>query len=227
MPDVAPPPDVLRTRWADILDATLQMVVSDSERRRLLAEALAKDVGVVRDRYVEQLEAERDQYAAAARHMRHTVRHTAYVWSTTLPEMIRTADAAQALMRFASEGVDRPGLRDDLWQRIVGAYYVRFENDGHPEDSEAAADEAMALVQPEIDRLQRRVHAVTAEKVADVVGPDIELLCGEVRVARDAVARVRALHVYVEDANYCDVCSNHGDTGWPCATLRALDGVAS
>lgn len=22
---------------------------------------------------------------------------------------------------------------------------------------------------------------------------------------------------------YCDVCSNHGDTDWPCATIRALD----
>jgi hypothetical protein len=27
--------------------------------------------------------------------------------------------------------------------------------------------------------------------------------------------------------DYCDVCSNHGDIDWPCATIRALDGTES
>lgn len=37
------------------------------------------------------------------------------------------------------------------------------------------------------------------------------------------VDAVRALHKHNVDADYCDLCSNHGDTTWPCATIRALD----
>jgi hypothetical protein len=103
---------------------------------------------------------ERDQYASAIRHLLWRVRHTAYIWSQTLPDTIRTADVVEALSGIASHVPVRDDLRNDLWQRIVGAYYVRFENDGHPEDSHAAADEAMALVQPELDALNARLNAV-------------------------------------------------------------------
>lgn len=34
---------------------------------------------------------------------------------------------------------------------------------------------------------------------------------------------VRQLHQHQPDADYCDLCSNHGDTTWPCATIRALN----
>ncbi|WP_446458676.1 hypothetical protein [Streptomyces rochei] len=34
---------------------------------------------------------------------------------------------------------------------------------------------------------------------------------------------VRDLHQRQPDADYCDLCSNHGDIDWPCATIRALD----
>lgn len=64
-----PVADILRARWVDILDVTLQMVISDPERRRWLAESLAGDVGVVRDRYVEQLEAGRETWKAKAEEM--------------------------------------------------------------------------------------------------------------------------------------------------------------
>lgn len=37
---------------------------------------------------------------------------------------------------------------------------------------------------------------------------------------------VRELHQHQPDADYCDLCSNHGDTTWPCATVRALDATA-
>ncbi|MFD3336071.1 hypothetical protein ACFWV1_26005 [Streptomyces sp. NPDC058700] len=39
------------------------------------------------------------------------------------------------------------------------------------------------------------------------------------------VQAVRDLHQRQPDADYCDVCSNHGDITWPCATIRALDGI--
>ncbi|MFI7096748.1 hypothetical protein [Streptomyces lydicus] len=43
--------------------------------------------------------------------------------------------------------------------------------------------------------------------------------------ARAASDRARALHQRNEDAGYCDLCSNHGDITWPCATIAALDGT--
>lgn len=102
----------------------------------------------------DRLRTERDQYAAAIRQLILQVKQTAYVWSQTMPETLRTADVTKALGGLCSPLPLPEGLRDDLWQRIAGAYYLRFENDGHPEDSKAAADMAVSLVQSELDRLE-------------------------------------------------------------------------
>ena len=40
---------------------------------------------------------------------------------------------------------------------------------------------------------------------------------------RSQIDRVRDLHTRYEGGGSCEVCSNHGDVQWPCATLRALD----
>lgn len=127
---------------------------------------------------------ERDQYAAAARHLAFRIRHTAYIWATTLPETIRTEDVVKALNGIASHVPDRPELRDDLWMRIAGAYEARFENDGHPEDAHAAADEAMSVVQPVLDELratqeaaEKRIQAITEAVILwrDRPGGDVGL----------------------------------------------------
>jgi hypothetical protein len=161
------------------------------------------------DDQLDALHFERDQYASAIRHLLWSVRQTAYVWSQTLPDTVRAADVVEALSGIASHVPVRDDLRNDLWQRIVGAYYVRFENDGHPEDSRAAADEAMSLVQPELDALHARLDAV------------------------------RALHQPEEylGRQWCVECSVQRRTGphtvewvafipYPCPTLDALDGGA-
>lgn len=142
----------------------------------------------------EQAEQERDQYASAIRHLLQTVRHTAYVWSQTLPETVRTADVVKALSGLCSHVPVRDDLRDDLWQRIVGAYYVRFENDGHPEDSKAAADEAMAIVQPELERRDaalERVQAVCAQLPPNMPDP-IETAAAHTAGWNDAMDKVQA-----------------------------------
>lgn len=41
--------------------------------------------------------------------------------------------------------------------------------------------------------------------------------------AEAALNAVRALHQRQPDADYCDLCSNHGDITWPCPTIAALD----
>ncbi|MFF8784770.1 hypothetical protein [Streptomyces sp. NPDC015125] len=53
-----------------------------------------------------------------------------------------------------------------------------------------------------------------SNKVTEVLQSDLDQLRG----------RIHSLHKYVPDADYCDLCSNHGDITWPCATVRALDG---
>lgn len=237
-------------------------------------EIAAKEAGGLRKR-VEDAERERDQYASAIRHLIRRIKHTGYVWSQTLPETIRTDEVVKALGSFAPLPLPE-GLRDDLWQRIVGAYYVRFENDGHPEDAEAAADEAMSVVQPELERLRKAERAANllagSHRRAEQLEAELEQLRAELEAARerwtaglqraDEVVRemslevqryaagdempvlwsvynrmhlraanaeadihsARLLHKHNAEDDYCDLCSNHGDVDWPCATIRALDG---
>jgi hypothetical protein len=127
--------------------------------------------------HVAGLETERDQYLSASRHLALRIREVACTWVRTQPETLRTADVYSALMGIASHVPDRPNLRDDLWQRIVGAYESRFENDGHPEDARAAADEAMSVVRPELDALKsdrNRLKAERDELIAELDGRDEE-----------------------------------------------------
>lgn len=41
--------------------------------------------------------------------------------------------------------------------------------------------------------------------------------------AEATLTAVRALHERDPEADYCVVCSNHGDITWPCATIAVLD----
>lgn len=42
-------------------------------------------------------------------------------------------------------------------------------------------------------------------------------------VAEATLNAIRALHERDPEADYCVVCSNHGDITWPCATVAVLD----
>jgi regulator of replication initiation timing len=53
--------------------------------------------------------------------------------------------------------------QDDMAQRLEAAYYARFDNDGHPEDSTAAAEVALSVLGPELDRLAARVGELETE----------------------------------------------------------------
>jgi hypothetical protein len=176
------------------------------------------------DKHLAPVLNERDQYASAIRQLIVQVKQTAYVWSQTLPETIPTAEVVKALGLLAPRPLPE-GLRDDMWQRIVAAYYLRFENDGHPEDSKAAADEAMALVKPELDRrdaeiarLRERLQLLTDETVARVAGPNIELLCGEIHQLRSSVAQALAV---------AEVIEANGITWAADSIRRALNGEAA
>jgi len=115
-------------------------------------------------------------------------------------------------------------VTDDLWQRIA-------ESVG----SAKAADIVMTIVQPELIRLRKDMQlwcdaVASAEKLRQYQAADADRYEQQLRHERDeaanAIDRVRALHQHNEDAGYCDLCSNHGDITWPCATIHALDDTA-
>lgn len=112
-------------------------------------------------------------------------------------------------------------MTDDLRQRIAKALYGTYgQQDRHR--SNAIADAVLATVQPELERMSQTIDYLKRNirrSQEQVDGYDQELAG-----AKAAIARARALHMYVEDAGYCDVCSNHGEVTWPCATIAALDG---
>ena len=78
-----------------------------------------------------------------------------------------------------------------------------------------------SLTDPDLTRLYDRLdylagYAATLETYATEQRESAER-------AEAALNAVRALHQQQPDAGYCDMCSNHGDITWPCATIRALD----
>jgi hypothetical protein len=99
----------------------------------------------------------------------------------------------------------------DLRQRIARALH-RYDNEhalsGNDIPSEhhyGEADAVVDVVRSEIDRLHERLRLLTNEKVAEVVGPTIDLLCAELKQARAEVAAARE---YAEAMR--NFCSPHG-----------------
>ncbi|MEU1088952.1 hypothetical protein ABZ401_19315 [Streptomyces sp. NPDC005892] len=67
-----------------------------------------------------------------------------------------------------------------------------------------------------------------------VATEDVDALLDELDLVREergrgllAARRIRAQHERRESHTplgaYCDLCSNHGDITWPCATISALE----
>jgi hypothetical protein len=77
------------------------------------------------------------------------------------------------------------------------------------------------------DTVRLHVEKVDAALLEHLETHTIPQFVAKLAEQRDAVQRVRELHQHQPDADYCDVCSNHGDIDWPCATIRALDGTES
>ncbi|MFJ4837143.1 hypothetical protein [Streptomyces sp. NPDC088746] len=144
--------------------------LADRVRRGVILPAESEqlaDVVQAMTRRVTELTAERDQYAAAIKQLIVQVKWTAHIWATTLADTLPTDEVTRALSFLCSPVPLPDDLRDDLWQRISAAYYVRFENDGHPEDATAAADVAMSVVRPELEQLAQRIAELAAGQCTD------------------------------------------------------------
>lgn len=110
-------------------------------------------------------------------------------------------------------------MTDDLRQRIADA--IERDAERPAAEREGIIPAVLAIVQPELDRLSE----YTAELEEQVIAMGGHQAAAEEHEA--AIDRVRALHERREGddgSTYCDVCSNHGDVTWPCATIAALEG---
>jgi hypothetical protein len=101
---------------------------------------------------------------------------------------------------------------DDITARLAAAYYTRFDNNGHPEDSTTAAEVAMTVLGPELDRLTRKLTA-TARVRDDAIGAldtmqiDRDRLAAEVEALRTEAAKMRAFLGKLRERN----AKNFGD----------------
>ncbi|MFF1301080.1 hypothetical protein [Streptomyces sp. NPDC058296] len=80
------------------------------------------------------------------------------------------------------------------------------------------------------DTVRLHVEKVDAALLEHLNTHTVPQFVGKIAEQRDSIQRVRELHEKRDSDTghpYCDVCSNHGDTDWPCATIRALDGTES
>ncbi|MEW1754122.1 hypothetical protein [Streptomyces angustmyceticus] len=142
-------------------------------------------------------------------------------------------------------------MTDDLRQRIADAMVQFFGEPCSDTFKSGLVDAAVSALKPELDELLHYRNAITWEtsclscsRILDnarareeELERTVNYLKRNIRRSRDqvdsydqeltgansALDRVRALHQHNRDADYCDLCSNHGDVAWPCATLRALE----
>jgi len=129
-------------------------------------------------------------------------------------------------MRKTEQPTDRPRVDqltddqlDQLYQRIDELTALLQDAEGDRDSWARDARQAGA----EADQLRIQRH--TYRRAWNSAKARARKQHTRAEQAEAAIARVRALHQHQPDADYCDLCSNHGDTTWPCATLRALDGT--
>lgn len=123
-------------------------------------------------------------------------------------------------------------------QAYVGAVKAAMEADKRAKQAEADRDRYQSCWNSARDRAQ----ALGAGVILRVADRDFwKQLAQEAREAetrrtteRDeqqtraqqaeaTLNAIRALHERDPEADYCVVCSNHGDITWPCATVAVLD----
>src|SRR5690242_14711646 len=101
----------------------------------------------------------------------------------------------------------------------------------NPNQYAQAADETFQdmVASTASDTARLHAQAVDAVLLEHLETHTIPQFVTKLAEQRDGAQRVRTLHERRDSeagtGAYCDLCSNHGDITWPCATIRALDGT--
>jgi hypothetical protein len=121
---------------------------------------------------------------------------------------------------------------DSLRQRVARTihrydnHHALSGNDIPSKHHYGEADAVLAELKREMDALAEYENAITWLTTCLACARVLDSGIRETERAERAEAAhdaVRKLHERDPDADYCAVCSNHGDTTWPCATIQALD----
>ncbi|NJA56689.1 hypothetical protein [Streptomyces sp. NEAU-H3] len=151
-------------------------------------------------------------------------------------QLIASTGLTEAVLRERAEAFQLYPEHMDVWRTVEGIDYLLASPDVPAEEQ---ASEHGPVVQ--VGWYCWRCHGLNSEACrSDCVPVYVpadweELMLPEVQRHQDGeyspedrMAEVRKLHerINAEDADggYCDLCSNHGDIHWPCATIKALDG---
>ena len=134
-------------------------------------------------------------------------------------------EAADAAMAIADN--ELTGVHKALAEERDVAVRVEAENTRLRAELESARERWKAGLQ----RADKSVREMNAEMQRYATGEETPVMWSvynqmHLRAANAEadIHQVRVLHRHNRDADYCDLCANHGDVDWPCATIRALDG---
>lgn len=149
-----------------------------------------------------------------------------------------TQAGAQRLARMTADTVTDDAL-DALYAELAEAERRADAAMAVADTERAAQRHDMGEAWAEVARLRSALHealTLAPDDVSWAVGHRAALVVENARLRgeRDRARRiavaleqqlaaVAALHTHNTDADYCDLCANHGDIQWPCATIRALN----
>lgn len=133
-----------------------------------------------------------------------------------------------------------------IYAGCSGLGVTEFEAGEYADAAMAVADTELAAQRhdmgeawAEVARLRSALHealTLAPDDVSRAVGHRAALVIenDRLRAERDRARRVAvaleqqaaavaALHIYNVDADYCELCADHGDIEWPCSTVHALN----
>lgn len=123
-----------------------------------------------------------------------------------------------------TQPTDRPGIDELTSDRLDQLYDELW----HLRLAQAGADLALQAACRMTDEQRERAEQAEADlaRYDEVQGEMNENAINLTRAlarAEVTLTAVRDLHERNPEADYCAVCSNHGDITWPCATIAVLD----
>lgn len=198
--------------------------LAHARQQTAAATAAALKTTANHDKRRAEAEAERDQYAAEVEHLR-SVRDAGD--ETARRFLAQRQEMAAERYEWQERGRRAEADRDHLAKKVeaLEACYGEVAADalkhrGCHMRLGSVLNRAEAA-EAERDRLAAYVDQYRASRKRWMDAAYEDRHCAVDFAAQ--LSRVRALHVRDEDANYCTVCSNHGDINWPCATIAAID----
>lgn len=136
--------------------------------------------------------------------------------ATDDPERPGVDTESPGVLAGHQEGTESPDVPSDLWARHAehGVLLSQTQPD-------VLLDAVRPLLRATVEREMSDTKQAWTE--SDLLGVERDRALHFAIELDRKVAAVVTLHAYNAEAGYCEVCADHGDIEWPCATVRALN----